>query len=114
MSELTQQLKQTRGKAYFDLARKCWVECSESVRLDIVFIRDNHSTTGNLSIAALAALCIKYDLPFKTLLELLEDAEILPSGTYDRIAASSGFKVRDALEAGRTWAAKAKFELTFR
>lgn len=111
MSELTQELRQSRGKAYFDLAKKCWAECGQSVREDLKLICEKHSSNGKLSIAILATLSIKYDLPFKTFLELLEDAEILPTGTYEHIASSSGFKVRDALDAGRTWAAKAGFDL---
>ena len=88
---ISRPLRCVRGSNY----RQAMAELTPTLTYAAAYImRETGKLTGN-NIAWIAA---QVNLPCKTACEFLEYAELLPSGTWDRLHPSSQAKIRAAAE----------------
>ena len=53
------------------------------------------ASDGKFTLRMIATLAIEFDLPAKTTCEFLEYADVLPSGTWDRLGGNRQKAIRD-------------------
>lgn len=71
-----------QGKAYYAELRAILKEIEQSVRADILAL---HQREGKITVIYVGQLALKYELNCKAMFEALEDWNIIPCGTYDRV-----------------------------
>lgn len=89
------RLTDYRGAEYYTELRKILnsdegraiVEEAEAVKL----------ATNKLTPFDLCVITLNHSLPFKAVVEWLEESKVLPTGTHERLM-SRGFKVQEALK----------------
>jgi hypothetical protein len=97
---LKQQLRDAwDGETYHELLALVWETYGGEVLAEAQKIAEVH---GKFTWAMFGAMALRHDLPFKALVEFLEEKHFVPFGVYERFAASK-WKVKDVLEAGRNW-----------
>jgi len=85
MSELTDKLKVTRGKGYYTVLKAILGAIGPQIATDArAIVAEN----GEFSTYNIGCLALKYDLNFKATCEWLEESQVLPVGTYDRLKRS--------------------------
>ncbi len=98
-NELTEQLRRARGQEWVKLRARVFELIEKNLRADIEKIKTCR-LPDNPKILDLLHLCIKYDVPFKTLMEWLEEQNIIPTGVHDDLI-DRGMKPKEALEKAR-------------
>jgi hypothetical protein len=91
-------INKTRGQAYGRAVRQVWAITSEALRERAQEIT---AARGNFTIVDLAQTSLEFGLSFKLTAEFLEELEVLPTGTYDRLKDSRGYRVTKYLDAAR-------------
>lgn len=89
-------INKTRGKAYGTAVREVWAIASASLRDRA---QEISSERGKFTIVDLAQVSLEFGLSFKLTAEFLEELEVLPTGTYDRLKDLRGYRVSTFLEA---------------
>ena len=85
MSELTDKLKVTRGKGYYTVLKAILAAIGPQIAADArAIVAEN----GEFSPYNIGCLAVKYNLNFKATCEWLEESQVLPVGTYDRLKRS--------------------------
>lgn len=96
MSELTEQLRNARGKRYYDILKQILAEIGPQIAEDARTIKDQNG--GKLTLFNVGQLAVKYDLNFKATVEWLEESRVLKTGAYERLK-DAGVKAREVLTA---------------
>jgi hypothetical protein len=91
-------INKTRGQAYGKAVREVWAIASVALRARAQEITVEQ---GKFTIVDLAQVSLEFGLSFKLTTEFLEELEVLPTGTYNRLKDSRGYRVTNYLEAAR-------------
>lgn len=87
------------NREWFEALDQIWI----TIRLEVVGkIKAWKKRFGKITPSMLGAVCIQYDLPFKSLCEKLESEQILPSGMYEHLS-DLGLTAGQALKLGQQW-----------
>jgi hypothetical protein len=101
MSALTEQLRHARGKRYYDILRLVLADVGALIVTDA---RAVIASTGTLTTLDIGVLSVRYDLNYKATVEWLEENQVLPTGTYEKMLDSglgTRLKVGEILAAAR-------------
>jgi hypothetical protein len=89
-------INKTRGPAYGKAVREAWAIASVALQARAQAITQQR---GKFTIVDLAQVSLEFGLSFKLTAEFLEELGGLPTGTYDRLKDSRGYRVATFLEA---------------
>jgi hypothetical protein len=91
-------INKSRGPAYGKAVREVWAIAS-------VALRDRaqklHTECGKFTIVDLAQVSLEFGLSFKLTAEFLEELDVIPTGTYERLKHSRGYRVGTYLNAAK-------------
>lgn len=93
---LIEQFKTARGHRWAVMLKEINARIGDQIREDA---RQFKSQDGKITIVHIGRLCLRYNIPFKTMCEQFLEG-VLPTGTYDLIM-DGGWrgKVKDILQA---------------
>lgn len=91
MSSLTDELKNARGKRYYDILKEIMYGDIGAAMLED--FDQVVKATGHFQLADLARIAMRYDVNLKATCEWLEEKRRLGTGTYDRLK-DRGLKVK--------------------
>jgi hypothetical protein len=98
-------IDKTRGQAYGKAVRDVWAIASVALQARAQAIAKQR---GKFTIVDLAQTSLEFGLSFKLTAEFLEELGVLPTGTYDRLKDSRGYRVATFLEAVKERAEREK------
>lgn len=88
--ELTEKLKKARGQEFKLLFTAAIHRIGPYLRLEVM------QRNGKISVLDIGHFCISYNLAFKTCTEILEEMNILPTGTFSTLK-SQGLNVKKVM-----------------
>jgi hypothetical protein len=91
-------INKTRGPAYGKAVQEVWAIASTVLRARAQAIAKER---GKFTIVDLAQTSLEFGLSFKITAEFLEELGVLPTGTYDRLKDSRGYRVATFLDAAK-------------
>jgi hypothetical protein len=97
-------INKTRGQAYGKAVREVWAKATHQESASTALRERAQEITaerGKFTIVNLAQTSLEFGLSFKLTAEFLEELEVLPTVTYDRLKDSRGYRVTKYLDAAR-------------
>lgn len=91
---LTEQLKKARGKHFVLLLKQVYADLSPDLAEQALIIIKE---TGKLTPTDVGVLALRFNLQLKHTFEFLEEQNVLPSGTYDRLK-DRGLKASEVIQ----------------
>lgn len=95
ITELTEQLKQSRGKEYYARLEYIFRLIGDDIKSDVAAFREAY---GKLTPVDMGIIVQKYNLNYKAVCEYLEAERIIPAGMYQYLI-DSGMKVKEVMAA---------------